>query len=93
MHDPWTHLRDVYDRAMGNLERKEATMARSHLHAVAHTAETIGRKAAGDERERAGRIYSAARKAEHTIDMQRALDVLREAQAAFLPTPQPPTNL
>ena len=93
MHDPWTHLKSVYERAMGNLERKEAAVARSNLKALEHTAETIGRKAEGDERLRAGRIYTAAKQAVHTIDMQRALDVLREAQAAFTPTPQPPTNL
>jgi hypothetical protein len=93
MHDPWTILRDVFDRAMSNLERKEPAQARTHLKAIEHTAETIGRKASGDERMRAGRIYTAARQAVHTIDMQRALDVLREAQSAFQPTPQPPTNL
>jgi hypothetical protein len=93
MHDPWTHLKDVYERAMGNLERKESALARSHLRDVEHTAETIGRKADGDERQRAGRIWSAAKHAAHTIDMQKALDVLREAQAAFTLTPQPPTNL
>jgi hypothetical protein len=109
MHDPWTHLRDVFERAMGNLERKESALARTHLRAAEHTSETIGRKAQGDERHRAGVIFTAVRKAEHLIDMNRALEVLREAHtevfttpsspaaipadASAAPPPSPPTNL
>ena len=100
MHDPWTHLREAFQLAMGNLERKESMMARSHLRAVEHTAETIGRKAEGDERMRAGRIYTAVRKAQHIIDPHKALELLKEAYPAFnvgataaSTPPAPPTNL
>lgn len=79
MHDPWTHLRDVFERAMGNLERKESAQARTHMKAAEHTAETIGRKAEGEERHRAGVLFTAVRKAGHLIDMNRQLEVLREA--------------
>jgi hypothetical protein len=100
MHDPWTHLKEVYERAMGNLERKEAALARTHLRGAEHTAETIGRKASGDERHRAGVIFTAVRKAEKLIDMNRALEALREAypifataQPAASAPPTTPTNL
>ena len=87
MHDPWTHLKDVLERAMGKLERKESAPARSNLKGAEHTAETIGRKAEGEERRRAGIVFTAVRKAGHLIDMDRQLALLREAHAAvFSPT-------
>lgn len=89
MHDPWTHLRDVFERAMGNLERKEAAQARSNLKGAEHTAHTIGAKAHGDERERAGKIYLAVQKAEKTIDPAKALAILKEAHAVFTNAPPP----
>jgi hypothetical protein len=94
MHEPWTNLREMYERAMKNLEKREAGLARSHLKFAEHTAETIGTKAHGDERHRAGRIYAAVRRAQHLIDMQQALETLRQAHDAFLvPPAPPPTNL
>ena len=98
MHDPWTHLRDAFERAMDNLEKKEGMLARTHLRACEHTSETIGKKAEGAERERAGRVFTAVRKAQHLIDPSRALEVLREAHGAFTDTapsapPAPLTNL
>ena len=86
MHDPWTHLKDVLERAMGNLERKESASARSNMKGAEHTAETIGRKAEGEERRRAGVIFTAVRKAGHLIDMERQLAVLREAHDQVFPS-------
>ena len=85
MHDPWTHLRDVLERAIGNLERKESSSARTNLKGAEHTAETIGRKAEGEERRRAGIIFTAVRKAGHLIDLDRQLAVVREAHDLVFP--------
>lgn len=89
MHDPWTHLKEVFERAIGNLERKESALARTHMKGAEHTAETIGRKAEGEERRRAGIIFTAVRKAGHLLDMDRQLAVLREAHAAAFASGQP----
>lgn len=91
MHEPWMNLREMYERAMKNLEKREAGLARSHLKFAEHTAETIGTKAHGEERHRAAAIYNAVRRAQHLIDMQQALETLRAAHGAF--EPPPPTNL
>lgn len=89
MHDPWTHLREAFDRAMVSLEKKEAVLARTHLKAAEHTAHSIGTHAKGDERERAGKIYLAVQKAEKTIDPLKALELLKAAHAAFTGAPPP----
>ncbi len=92
MHDPWTHLRDAFEKAIANLEKREPAHARSNLKGAEHTAHTIGTKAHGEERERAGRIYLAVQKAVKTIDPARALAILREAHGNFTQAAPPPPS-
>ena len=89
MHDPWTHMKAAFEKAIAHLEKKEPAHARSALKDIEHTARTVGEKLKGPERDRAGRIYKASQAAIHMIDPAKALEVLRAAASAFDGTSPP----